>query len=144
MEGGKLQSEKGKGIINVLKACFSLISVQPVIIYVCVHHYSANKINANFMIDAEADPGSVKRGAGNPNSSMPRPKHQKSAIKNKNRPKKGGPRPIRPPPPPHWIRHCDGLYKAELDATNLKYIIKIHFKNHVFRNISFMQANSVN
>ena len=50
-----------------------------------------------------------KGGAGNPNSSMPRPKIKKIGQKNKNRPKKrggGGPRPIRPPPP--WIRHCNG------------------------------------
>ena len=43
-------------------------------------------------------------GAGNPNSSMPRPKITKIGQKNKNWPKKGGPRPIRPP----WIRHCSG------------------------------------
>ena len=44
-------------------------------------------------------------GAGNPNSSMPRPKIKKIGQKTKIGRKKGGPRPIRPPPPP-WIRHC--------------------------------------
>ena len=41
-----------------------------------------------------------KGGAGNPNSSMPRPKITKSAKKTKIGRKKAGPRPIRPPPPP--------------------------------------------
>ena len=52
----------------------------------------------------EADPGSVKRGGGgggNPNSSMPHPKITKIGQKKHKigPPKKGGPRPIRPPPP---------------------------------------------
>ena len=53
------------------------------------------------MIDAEADPGSVKRGAGNPNSSMPRPKYQKSGIKKKkSAEKRGGGAAANSPPPP--------------------------------------------
>ena len=52
-------------------------------------------------LDTEADPGSVKRGGGReskfldaaPENNKNRPKKQKSAEK------RGGPRPIRPPPP---------------------------------------------
>ena len=61
------------------------------------------------MNDAEADPGICEKGggggAGNPNSSMPRPKITKIGQKKKKSAKKrggGGPRPIRPP----RIRHC--------------------------------------
>ena len=58
----------------------------------------------NFHRYSEADPESVKRGGREskfldaaPENNKNRPKKQKSAEK------KGGPRPIRPPPP--WIRH---------------------------------------
>ena len=50
------------------------------------------------MIRAEADPGSVKRGGRESKLLDVAPENKiKIGQKNKNRPKKGGPRPIRPP-----------------------------------------------